>query len=288
MPEKSLCRRSPDLLAPVCLFLAVLLPGAIRLARSAADDQKPPEANDRAPAEAEVTKQQREQRLGVMREHVKQFSVVRRVGDERERVELCSEPLLRYSDQPRGFFDATVWCWKSDGRPVALAKVEMAVAADNSRFWMNCMASLDDGPINMTLGGIRALSTYKPGFDLQRVPHGPIPETTAPARLRQMKELISRFAATIHSKHRDNAELVPEEMRLLPSPQYRYADEKQHIQDGVIFAMTTNGTNPALMIVIELRLGERDSHEWKYGIVNMTADNVQLRLYEVEVWVAAI
>jgi len=286
MPDKCLCRRSRDLLAPVCLFLAVLLPGAIPPARSAADDQKPPEANDQAPAETEVTKQQREQRLSVMREHVKEFSVVRRVGSEREQVELRSEPLLRYSDQPRGFVDASLWCWKSEGRPVALAKVEMGVAADKTPFWMNCVASLDDGPISITLGGFPYLSTFKAGFELQRIPRGPMPEKTAPARLRQMKELIGRFAATIHSKHRDNAQLVPEELRLLPSPVYRYADDKQDIRDGVIFALTTNGTNPAVMIVIELRLGEGDSPEWKYGIVNMTADEVHLRLDEVEVWVA--
>lgn len=286
MPEEFLCRRCRDLLAPVCLFLGVLLTGGIPLARSAADDQKPPQANDQAPAETDVTKQQREQRLSVMREHVKEFSVVRRAGGQGEPVELHGEPLLRYSDQPRGFVDSTLWCWKIESRPVALAKIEMGVAANKTLFWMNCVASLDDGPISMTLGGVHALSTIKPGFELQRIPRGPIPEKTAPARLRQMKELIGRFAGTIHSKHRDNPELVPEELRLLPSPLYRYAGETKEIRDGVIFALTTNGTNPALMIVIELRLGEGDSQEWKYGIVNMTADEVHLRLDEVEIWVA--
>jgi hypothetical protein len=38
------------------------------------------------------------------------------------------------------------------------------------------------------------------------------------------------------------------------------------------------------MIVIELRIAEGDSQEWKYGIVNMTADDVHLRLDEAEVW----
>jgi hypothetical protein len=218
MPEKSLCRRSRDLLAPVCLFLVVLLPGAIHSARSAVDDRKPPEETDQVPAETDVTKLQREQRLSVMREHAKEFRAVRRVGDEKEQVELRSEPLLRYSDQPRGFVDGTVWCWKSEGRPVALAKVEMAVAANKNPFWMNCLASLDDGPISITFGGSRSLSTSKAGFELQRIPHGPIPEKTAPARLRQMKELIGRFAATIHSKHRDNPELVLRKCDSSPVP----------------------------------------------------------------------
>ncbi len=277
MLERSIWRRPQGSFTRVCLFLAVLWQGAFQPARSDADGQTPPEAD--------VTKQQREQRLVVMREHVKEFSVVRRVGDEREPVELRSDPLLRYSDQPRGFIDATLWCWKSEGRPVALAKVEMAVADDKAAFWMHCVASLDESPISMTLGGIRGLSTSKAGFELRTIPRGPVPEETAAARLHQMKELIGRFAATIHSKHRGNAELVPEELRLLPSPLHRYADDKQDIRDGVIFALTTNGTNPALMIVIELRPGEGDDPpEWKYGIVNMTADDVHLRLDEAEVW----
>jgi len=101
-----------------------------------------------------------------------------------------------------------------------------------------------------------------------------------------MKDMVGRFAATIHARHEDTKELIPQEMRRLPSPIHRYADEGAGIVDGIIFALTTNGTNPDILIVIELRSANGSPPEWMYGIVNMTAADVHLRFDDTEVWVS--
>src|SRR5262245_66684549 len=75
-------------------------------------------AGERPAAESEAAKKEREGRLVEMREHAAELAVVRHAGEKDERVALHVEPLMRYSDQPRGFVDATLWCWKARGRPV--------------------------------------------------------------------------------------------------------------------------------------------------------------------------
>jgi hypothetical protein len=51
-------------------------------------------------------------------------------------------------------------------------------------------------------------------------------------------------------------EMQKQEIRRLATPVYRYADVGAGLRNGVIFGLTTNGTNPDLLLLIELR-GER-------------------------------
>jgi hypothetical protein len=99
-----------------------------------------------------------------------------------------------------------------------------------------------------------------------------------------MKELFARFSATVLV---DGNESLRQEMRRLSTPIYRYDDERAGLKDGVIFGLTTNGTNPDILIVIELRRAQSD-FVWKYGIVKMTYSDVRLRLDDSEVWSSPI
>jgi hypothetical protein len=227
----------------------------------------------------ESGKAQREARLAEMRERAEAFEVV--VAGQREPARLRAEPLFRYSDQPRGFVDATLWGWGKMGRPMVLAKVEMAVTAGGRPFWQFCMASMADGPLEVKLVDGRRLAVKKPGVVLRTLENAPEPGEKPAERLRQMKAMISRFTGTIHVDGKDS---LKQEMRLLPSPMHRYADEGAGLRDGVIFALTTNGTNPDMLIVIELR-GEKGAEPaWHYGIVKMTSAEVHIRLDKSEVW----
>src|SRR5262245_49659628 len=70
--------------------------------RLAADDPTP---------EPKGLKREREARLEKMRALAGQFDVTSAAADETTRFDLRGEPLFRYSDQPRGFVDATLWAW---------------------------------------------------------------------------------------------------------------------------------------------------------------------------------
>jgi hypothetical protein len=98
-----------------------------------------------------------------------------------------------------------------------------------------------------------------------------------------MKDLAGRFTATIDV---ERGQASRQEMRLLPSPVHRYDDDSAGIRDGMIFALTTNGTNPDTLIVIELT-GPTETPSWQYGIVRMTTGEVRIRLNDQEVWTFA-
>jgi len=52
----------------------------------------------------------------------------------------------------------------------------------------------------------------------------------------------------------------------------------------MIFGLTTNGTNPDMLIAVELRGDEDDNAGWKYGAVKMTYSEVHIRLGKSEVY----
>ena len=227
------------------------------------------------------TKAQREARLVAMRDQAAAFTVGRAVDGRPQRVTLRDEPVFRYADQPRGFVDATLWCWETKGRPVALSKVEAAVGAGGARYWQFCAASLADGPIELIFANGVRLAPNRAGVILRPLEDGPLPNERPAGRLRQMKELVARFAGTIHV---DGKESLKQEMRRLATPIHRYSDEGSGLRDGVIFGLTTNGTNPDMLIVIELRELKEKGPQWDYGIVKMTYAEVHIRLDGAQVY----
>jgi hypothetical protein len=249
------------------------LPGAAAVAQDAQEPVTSPES----------TKVEGEQRLALMREQAERFQVRRQVAGKTEIETLRNNAVFRYADQPRLFADATVWCWGTQGRPVALAKVEMARRTDKVPFWNFCVASLASENIEVEFSNSRLLNTRKPGIEFLPFPEAPEPADREIARQRQMKELAGRFAATINI---DAGSDTRQEMRLLPSPVHRYSDDAAGIRDGMIFALTTNGTNPDTLIVIELS-GLLDTPVWQYAIVRMTTGEVRIRLNDQEVWTFA-
>jgi hypothetical protein len=264
-------KRESAVLASIVLLWALIIVSA------------PLPATDDPPPEPEALKLERAARLLKMRALAGQFDITSAAGDDSPQLELRGEPLFRYSDQPRGFLDATLWAWGPPGRPAAVAKVEAALNG-KVPYWQYCVASLADGPLRIDFANQRKLTAPKAGLTLHAFPDGPPPADRPAPRQRQMKDLVARFAATIHARHLDTKELVKQEMRLLPSPIHRYADEKNGLRDGMIFGLTTNGTNPDMLIVIELRGKQDDKPEWHFGIVKMTYSEVHIRLDKSEVY----
>jgi hypothetical protein len=225
-------------------------------------------------------KAQRNARLAVMRERAEAFEVARVLAGTKDEVPLRKTPVFRYDDQPRGIVDATLWCWEGTGRPVALLKVE-AAGPDEASFWQFCVASLADGPVDISFPNGGSLAVDTAGTTLHPFDKAPRPSERSAGRLRQMKELVGRFAGTIHV---DGKESLKQEMRCLPRPIHQYSGDSAGLAEGVIFGLTTNGTNPDVLVLIELRQHGEDGLRWEYGIVKMTASDVHIQLDGAEVY----
>ena len=115
----------------------------------------------------------------------------------------------------------------------------------------------------------------EPGLKLETFPKGPRPAESKDARLTQMKVLARRFSARCIDEAKAEVE-----MRLLPTPVYRYSDPEAGVQDGAAFAFAASGTNPTLLLLVELSQPQGEDAKWRYSLSRMTVRKVAVKLEE--------
>jgi hypothetical protein len=217
-----------------------------------------------------------EQRLKEMRARIETITTAVRGQDRSTSAELRSEPVFRYSDNVRHFADASAWLWQASGRPVAFCKLERLAGAMG---WQYCFVSLSDQLITANWSDRLEWQARKAGIVWSPVPQAREPQATQSGRLSQMRLIARQFEGTITNVPSNRSE----KMRLLPTPLVRYASEEDGVLDGALFGLTSKGTNPdALLLVEAVRSDGKD--EWRYGFQGATGDRVEMRLADAVVW----
>jgi hypothetical protein len=191
---------------------------------------------DQSAAEAEEA--QRDERLAQMRQRAEATKLFRPHIDENQPIVTTSESLVRYSDQPRGIVDATLWTLGGKGRPIAFLKVESYDRKEGDSAWLYSLGTLDEDLIRVEFGDGHRWAAKKPGLEWKSLPDGPAPADSERGRLSQMKEIIRRFKVTAEDPSRGR-----EEQRLLARPLHHYSDANAGIMDGAVFGFTTYGTH---------------------------------------------
>jgi hypothetical protein len=98
-----------------------------------------------------------------------------------------------------------------------------------------------------------------------------------------MKKIAAEFSATDEFKVKlGDVETERSELRLLPTPVYRYSDEEAGIVDGAVFAFV-HGTDPEMFLVLENR-AEKGKSTWHYMLAPMTCWAVEARHAGKQVW----
>jgi hypothetical protein len=209
---------------------------------------------------------------------------VRRLGDAAGNpLPRMPEPLLRYSDDPRAIVGASLWGFADRGRPAALVKIEYYQRPGAETGWFYCFVSLSDSLIAAEFeGGLRWKSS-QPAVQLATFPDSSPAAGSEVARRVQMRNLARLFSARVFGASYSNP-TTQEQMRLLARPLCRYADAESGLHDGALFGFATNGTNPDLLLLVELRGPSIAEATWQYGLVRMTTEGVTVHLEEREVW----
>lgn len=185
--------------------------------------------------------------------------------------EMKSEPILHYTDPQRKFPDATLWAWMLDGEPVLFSKLErMGGNPPQSQY---CIATSQDAKITVRWPDGIAWKSRKAGIDFQQIDQTDQPQKTPQLRLIQLRTIAKQFHATT-----TDGENQKEEMRLLPQPILRYSNPQRAIVDGSVFALTSNGTNPDALLLIQIRQPKGSPAAWEFGLVGMTGDAVAVDL----------
>jgi hypothetical protein len=187
---------------------------------------------------------------------------------DKESIKLVEKPIFRYSDELRAIEDGGIWLWTSDSRPVAALKVERYKQGRLRVPWLYCFASLSSELVCAEWDDAAPFQARKPGIMWQSLDDKPA--TTRGSRLLQMRELARRFSAEL-IKGAEEKERT--QMRLLTQPLYRCA-ESAEVLDGAIFGFTGTGTNPDLLLLLELS----SEGPWRYAAAGMTAEGLRIKL----------
>jgi len=187
-------------------------------------------------------------------------------------------PVFRYSDEEREIFDATLWLWTDDGRPIALQKDE-AAASDGVPKWTVCFASFaaQNLDVRWPRGG-QEFTTKAAGCDFVTIPDPPKPADNDRIVRSQIKQIAKRFSAACSYEGRGRSVA-----RLLTKPIHEYESRKHGVVAGAIFGFASYGTNPDGYILIELRKTP-SGQEWVYGCARMTIYAVEVLLDDKPVW----
>lgn len=194
-------------------------------------------------------------------------------GSERE-LDQVPQALFSFVETTReGGHLGTMWVWGGSGRPAALFVQSRDL---REPLWgMELVSLTEDIQVVMHDGW----QWTPPGAALTMADFSGTASAaeSESGRLVQMRGLARRF---------DVFEMLGDEraqLRLLPTPVYRYDDESAHVIDGAFFVFA-HGTNPEAVLVIECRQQEGET-AWAHGFVPLAAAAVTARLNGQDVWV---
>src|SRR5688572_28807056 len=229
----------------------------------------------------DVKQRPREKLLAQMRQLAEETKVSV-AGSDRE-AELVKNPVFRYDDQPRRFIDATMWVWTNKGRPVGFQKIEAVEYGDRdspSALWQTCFASTSLDRLVVQWTDKQILRTTEPGITFAPLMGAPPVAQGSVQRKRQARELARRFSGRIFTDPRAE---VAQQMRLLTTPIFEYYKEASEEFRGAVFGLSTNGTNPDALIVLEID-AEKDGPAWQFAVTRMTCCGAQVSFADAEVW----
>jgi hypothetical protein len=190
-----------------------------------------------------------------------------RQGAEGKPATLVETPVFRYSDELRDIENAGIWLWTSHNRPVAALKVERYKEGRFRIPWLYCFTSLSADLVRAEWEDAPSFQTRKAGVAWQTLADKPAPSRAA--RLIQMRELARQFSAEL-LKDAEGKERT--QMRMLSRPLYR-CEESSEVLDGAIFGFTGTGTNPDLLLLLDLP----PEGAWRFGAAGMTAEGLRIK-----------
>ena len=231
-----------------------------------------------APAQ-EPKRDESAQRLEQMKRQAAEYVLKLQVNPPTE-LKLHEEPLLRFDNPVGGVRDGIIVMWKDGKRPAVVAQVFQIRGGR----WVHECQSLARAAVSMQRDGETLWEPREAAEGLRLLSDAPQPADTPVKRLVQMRSIAQQFTATDDFKNNSaDEETTRHQLRLLPTPVYRYQDPDAELIDGAIFAFV-HGTDPEMFLVLELRKDKQGQTGWHYTLAPMTCWAVQVARGGVEVW----
>lgn len=171
-----------------------------------------------------------------------------------------TQPALKWTNPlNEGQADGVLLLWLDEEMPIVAASFYIRKNNDMFREF----ASLADSPLTATRDGTIVWQPATGCFARQALPAAMQPSENQRLRLTQMKRAAERFSA--------------KDMRLMPTPLYRYSSQKYRVIDGAMFGLV-RATDPDVLVVIEAVEQEDDTKAWRYAIGRMHCNPLKVHL----------
>ena len=219
--------------------------------------------------------------LPVYRNEIAEYSLAVESAPKQE-LELKKEPIFEWSNPVgQGLHQGVIFLWLRDGRPAALGGIfSHPVPGWKGRKILHEFHALDRDKL-LVRRPSGALNEWKPQAGLARkeLPDAGNPAATRGARLVQMRRLAQQFTGHSTDNERERWEL-----RLLPTPLYRYPEAKSGVFDGALFALTSSaGTDPEVLLLIEAHQKDGKTR-WEYACGRFGVCSMYVQHKGKEVW----
>jgi hypothetical protein len=186
-------------------------------------------------------------------------------------LELKKEPVFEWLNPARNGQQGVIFLWLHDGRPAALACIFSGPHDKLPGRWIDHeLHALDPERLVVKRD---EFNQWKPqgGLARKELPDAAPPAAAAGTRLLQMRRLSQEFTGHVIDREKQRWQL-----RLLPTPLYRYPAAKSGVVDGALFAlMSSAGTDPEVLLLIEAR-EEVGKQRWEYACARFS--DLELRV----------
>lgn len=175
---------------------------------------------------------------------------------------LLSKPLLNWSNPERKTGAGAVFLWTHDGQPAAV----MCIYPPSETTLDHEFQSLSTTPIQAASNDRIVWKPAEAGIEYKSLSEVRPPGKARAFRLTQMRALARTFFARIVEDAK-----APKQLRLLPTPIYRYpdAEKEQTLVDGAMFAFVM-GTDPEVLLMIETVRDKQGALQWRYATARMS------------------
>ncbi|MGH8245423.1 MAG: hypothetical protein ACREUU_03220, partial [Gammaproteobacteria bacterium] len=189
------------------------------------------------------------------------------------KLELRSEPVLRFSNPIRNVDDAAVFVIHRRQRPELIATVMSYRDGKRNLRRAYEFLSLSEDRLDASRSDVSLWHSEKAGVQWRDLPDAPPPAETAAERRRQMQRLAEKFQVAVRSDRNRY------ELRLLSQPLYRYENAKADILDGALYALV-EGTDPELVLALESPV---EKPNWRFACGRLTRWEIEVRFQDTVV-----
>lgn len=239
--------------------LPIMLSIMIGVATLNADDTKPPASSAAANSPANKEK------LDFYRKLHREYRLF--VDDRRDMpCEFHEDPLVRWDNPISQNADGMMFLWTDRGRPVVVTNGFFNFP---TQIWGRVFVSLTNRPIEMRHGDQLFWKPQQPANPFKRLDDAKPPSDKASARLVQMRNIAKEFQVICNWSGKDKSDW---QMRLLPTPLYRYQVLEEGVVDGAMFGYVQAG--PEAVLLVEARQTAAGL-EWHYLVSRCTTYRIR-------------